>query len=151
MTDAQKLVFLQEFLVIYAGQCRIFERVSNVSNIHALSELLRLAGHIDALALRVVEPPVIAATKPLFLDPAPFERGASVRAMRFESSDTPLLVAEDDEFLFAGAIIGQFGYRWAHLPQLIRRAACVQPEDYQSRACGHQPNAQRCASFSRAV
>jgi hypothetical protein len=28
--------------------------------------------------------------------------------------------------VFAGAIIGQFGYRWAHLPQLVRRAACVE-------------------------
>ena len=68
-------------------------------NIHALAELFRLAGHVDALALRVVEPPVIAATQSLTLDPPPFERSAAVRAMRLECPDTPLLVAEDDEFL----------------------------------------------------
>jgi len=70
-----------------------------VPNIHALAELFRLARHVDALALRVIEPTVIAATQALLFDPAPLERGTAVRAMRLERPDAPLLVTEDDELL----------------------------------------------------
>ena len=44
--------------------------------------------------MRVIEPPVIAATQPLLLDPPPLERGAAVRAMRLERTHMPLFVAE---------------------------------------------------------
>jgi hypothetical protein len=64
-----------------------------------LRKFLRRARHVDALALRVVEPPVIAATQPLLLDPSPLERRTAVRAMRLECPDASLLVTEDDELL----------------------------------------------------
>ena len=85
-------------------------------NIHALAKLFGLARHVDALASCVVEPPMIATTQPLLLDPSPLERGAAVRAMRIERTDAPLLVAEDDEFLAE-----QF-YLLRQIAKLIRRA-----------------------------
>jgi hypothetical protein len=42
---------------------------------------------------------VIAATQPVFLDPAPFERGAAMRTMRVEGAESPLLVAEHNDLL----------------------------------------------------
>ena len=48
------------------------------------------AGHVDALTLRIVEPAVITAAQSLLLDPAPFERGAAMRAMGFEGAAPPL-------------------------------------------------------------
>src|SRR3984893_2469902 len=73
--------------------------VGGMPNIYALAELLRLARHVDALALCVIEPSVIAATQPRLLDPPPLEGSTTVRAMRLECTDTSLLVAEDDELL----------------------------------------------------
>ena len=62
-------------------------------------KLASLARHIDALALRVVEPAVIATAETFLLDAAPFERRAAVRAMRVEGADPSLLVAEHDDLL----------------------------------------------------
>ena len=74
-------------------------RVGGLPHIHCLAELLGLARHVDALALRIVEPAVIAAAQSLLLDAAPFERRAAMRAMRVEGADPPLLVAEHDNVL----------------------------------------------------
>jgi len=77
-------------------------------NIHAPAELFGLARHVDALALRVVEPAVVAAAQPFLLDAAPLEAGVAVRTMRLERTDAPLLVTEDREMLrhVAGALTG---------------------------------------------
>src|SRR5215472_7318292 len=74
-------------------------RIGRLPDIHCRPELFGLARHVDTLALCVVEPAVIAAAQPVLLDPAPFERGAAVRAVRFKCADPPLLVAEDDNLL----------------------------------------------------
>jgi len=47
-------------------------------NIHAPAELLSLARHVDAMAVRVIEPAVIAAAQTFLLDATPFEGGAAV-------------------------------------------------------------------------
>lgn len=48
-------------------------RVGGLPHIHRLAELLCFAWHVDALALGIVEPAVVAAAQPLLLDAAPFE------------------------------------------------------------------------------
>src|SRR5439155_20820345 len=53
-------------------------RVGGLPHIHPLAELLGPARHVDTLALRIVEPAVIAAAQPLLLDAAPFERRAAM-------------------------------------------------------------------------
>jgi hypothetical protein len=60
-------------------QSAVFRRrVGGVPDVHALAQLFGLARHVDALALRVVEPSVIAAAQPFLLDATPLERGAAV-------------------------------------------------------------------------
>src|SRR4051812_9343980 len=74
-------------------------RIGRLPHVHALAEFLGLAGHLDTLALRVVEPAVIAAADAALLDLSPFERGAAMRAMRLERADPAPLVAEEDDLL----------------------------------------------------
>jgi hypothetical protein len=59
-----------------------------------------VARQVDAMALRIVEPVVIAAADAAFLDPAELQGRAAMCAMPIEGADAPLLVAEDDH-LFA--------------------------------------------------
>src|SRR4051812_7917408 len=74
-------------------------RIGRLPDIQALAEFLGLAGHLDTLALRVVEPAVIAAADAALLDLPPLQGGAAMRAMRLERADPALLVAEEDDFL----------------------------------------------------
>ena len=48
-------------------------RIGRLPDIHALPELRGLARHVDALALRVVQPAVIAAPDAARLDLPPFQ------------------------------------------------------------------------------
>src|SRR5262249_17971014 len=73
-------------------------RVSRLPDIERLARLLALARHFEAFALGIVEPAVIAADAAL-LDPAPFERGTAMRAMRIERANPPRFVAEHDDLL----------------------------------------------------
>ncbi len=106
-------------------------RVCRLPYVHRLAELRGFAWHVDALALRVVEPAVIAAAQPLLLDAAPFERRAAMRAMRVEGADPPLPVAEHDDLLaqqlFLPRKVAQFVRCADRLPvaahQLAHRAA----------------------------
>src|SRR6516225_5271462 len=74
-------------------------RIGGLPYLHCLTELLGFARHVDAPALRVVEPAVIAAADAALLDAAPFERGSAMRAMRVDGADPPLLVPEHDDVL----------------------------------------------------
>src|SRR5205807_8222499 len=73
-----------------------------------------------ALAFRVVEPAVVAAAQAPLLDPAPFERGAAMRAMRVERADPAVLVAKDDDLLaqqlFLPRQVAEFVRRADRLP-----------------------------------
>src|SRR5262249_40114049 len=94
-------------------QPAIFQhRIGRLPDIQRLANLLGPARHSEALALCVVEPAVIAAADAALLDPAPFQGGAAMRAMRVERADPPLLVAEHDNLLaqqlFLARQVGEF-------------------------------------------
>ena len=95
----------------------IFERrIGRLPHIEAPPGLLALAWHVDALALRVVKPAVVAAAQAALLDPAPFERGAAMRAMWVERADPALLVAKDDDLLAQQLFLAR------QIAKLVRRA-----------------------------
>jgi hypothetical protein len=79
--------------------------MGNVGRIRALADALvktaarRLAGRLQAPAVHVVDPAVIAAPDAALERDPELERGPAVRAVQVEHPHPPAPIAEDDEIL----------------------------------------------------
>ena len=100
---------------------------------HLVLELaaVGLAGLLQAMALGVELPAVIAAADAVFLDLAVIERGAAVAAARMQQAGAAVPVAEQDQVLaeradFAGDIggVGRRGRPGASSAAAVRPSAC---------------------------
>jgi len=72
-------------------------RVGGLPQIHRLAELLGFARHVDALALRIIEPAVIETTKPPIFDSAIAQIGPPVRTVQPQQTRASLIVTEKHE------------------------------------------------------
>src|SRR5579864_4244729 len=75
----------------------LFEGIPRLAHAVAVTSALGLAGLVEAAALHVEQPAVIAAADAVLLAAPVIERGAAVAATRIKQSRSPRAVAEQDQ------------------------------------------------------